>query len=104
MNPTSLTRRQLLRAGATATAAAFAAPLLRANTLAPRPDFDVRKYGAAGDGRTLDSAAFQRAIDAAAAARIPGRVLVPGGKRFLIGSVQLKAGIEFHLADDAELL
>lgn len=65
-------------------------------------DFNVLDFGATGDGATLDSAAIQRAIDAAAADR--GRVIVPGGRRFLIGTIELRSGIDFHLADDAELV
>ena len=66
--------------------------------------FDVLKYGAAGDGKTLDGPAFQRAIDAAAAYTGMAQVLVRGGHRYLVGTLELKGSIDFHLADDAELL
>ncbi len=66
--------------------------------------FDVGDYGARGDGVTLDTTAIQRAIDEAAAHGTGARVLVRGGKKYLIGTLELKGNIDFHLADDAELL
>src|SRR5947209_8732045 len=41
--------------------------------------YNVRHHGAAGDGKTLDSTAINKAIDACAAAG-GGEVLVPPGK------------------------
>ena len=66
--------------------------------------FDVLKYGATGDGKTLDSVAFQRAIDEASAYSGKAQVLVRGGHKYLVGTLELKGSIDFHLADDAELL
>jgi len=53
----------------------------------PQAVFNVRDFGAVGDGTTKDTAAFQKALDACAV-NGGGEVLVPAGK-YLIGSVQL---------------
>jgi hypothetical protein len=66
---------------------------------APRV-FNVLEFGAAGDGVTLDTAAIQRAIDAAGAAGNGARVLIPRGHRFLISTLELRANLDFHLAGE----
>jgi hypothetical protein len=92
----------LLRfAAAAAGGATLASCVQPRSNRAGRREFNVRDFGAVGDGQTLDTAAIQRTIDAAAAAR--GRVIVPGGRTFLVGTLELKSGIEFHLADDTTL-
>ena len=63
--------------------------------------FDVRKFGAKGDGVVKDTAAVQQAIDAANAAG-GGEVLLPKGT-YLCGSVFLKSGVDFHLSEGAVL-
>jgi len=64
--------------------------------------YNVRHYGAKGDGRTLDTAAFQAAIDTCTNDK-GGTVLVPPGE-FLIGSIELKSNVTFHLAPGARLI
>ncbi len=95
-------RRQLLKTGTLCAAAAIARPLMASAPLIRV--FDVARYGAVGDGKTLDSPAIQRAIDEAAAYSGKSRVLLRGGKKYLVGTLVLKGAIDFHLADDAQLL
>eukprot|EP00727_Mastigamoeba_balamuthi_P009561 m51a1_g5227 putative polygalacturonase (402) ;mRNA; f:279766-281054 len=49
--------------------------------------FDVTKYGARGDGRTDDSSAIQKALDAAAPRG--GTVVIPAGKTFLFKAINI---------------
>ncbi len=63
--------------------------------------YNIRDYGAKGDGKVLDTQALQRAIDQCTADG-GGSVLVPEGD-FLIGTVELKSNVTLHLAAGAKL-
>ena len=76
-------------------------PFYAASANAPDA-FDIRKYGAKGDGATLDTAAIQRAIDAAAAAG-GGTVFFPKG-RFLSFSLRLKSRITLYFGAGSVLV
>jgi polygalacturonase len=78
--------------------------LLGRNSQPPVPVFNVLLYGAVGDGKTLDTDAIQKAIDAASQTGNGAQVLIPGGRKYLIGTIELKSNIDFHLQGDAELL
>lgn len=94
----AMTRRQAFRLAAGAAAALCSAGCIGPRT-AGRREFYPEDFGAAGNGRSPDTAALQRAIDAAAAVR--GRVVLRGGRTYLTGSLTLRPRIDFHLADDA---
>jgi hypothetical protein len=64
--------------------------------------YNVRDFGAKGDGKTLDTAALQSAIDACTKDG-GGTVLVPAGV-FHIGTIELKSHVTLHLAAKAKLL
>ena len=65
-------------------------------------DYNILDFGAVPDGKTLNMANIQSAIDAAHKEG-GGRVVVPPG-RFLSGCLLLKSGVELHLQKDAILL
>lgn len=64
--------------------------------------YDVRAFGAAGNGTTIDTDAINRAIDAAAAAG-GGTVFFPAGT-YASYSVRLKSNITLELSAGATLL
>ena len=66
-------------------------------------EWNVRAFGAVGDGRADDTVAIQRTIDACASSERGGRVVVPKGM-YLSYTLSLKSNVELHLQDGATLL
>jgi Glycosyl hydrolases family 28 len=64
--------------------------------------FNVKKYGAVGDGVKMETPALQAAIDAAAKEG-GGTVVLPAGK-YLSGSIYLKSHVTLQLDEGATLL
>ena len=79
-------------------------PLLTAALAAAAPprEFNVREFGAAGDGTTLDTAAINRAILAAEAAGGGTVCFSPG--TYLSGSIRLRSNLTVVLEQGATLL
>ena len=106
----SLSRRKLLAYLATASVATTGLLASPATVLAGGADlndpppgrnsgtkiYNIRDFGAVGDGMTLDTAALQKAIDACNKDE-GGIVLVPAGV-FVIGTVQMKSNVILHIA------
>ncbi|MFE9201230.1 glycosyl hydrolase family 28 protein [Micromonospora sp. NPDC007230] len=123
---TEHSRRDFLRwAGVTASAAAFAPlvagrasadptppgnPWARAEYISakvhrphfPNRWFDIRQYGAVGDGATDCTQAVRQAIAACHTAG-GGHVLVPAG-RFLTGPIHLLSNVDLHVTAEAVVL
>src|ERR1035437_5633091 len=85
----------LLFAGLLATAG-------QAGLSAGSPLYDVRSYGAVGDGVTLATTAVQKAVDACGADG-GGKVVVPAG-RYLTGPIFLKSQVQVELESGAVLI
>lgn len=64
--------------------------------------FNVRDYGAMGDGKTLDTDAVNRTIEAAAAAG-GGMVVFPAGS-YLCFSIHLKSYVHLHLLQGSTII
>lgn len=99
-------RRDLLKIGAIGAASSM---LAGAQTLSASSKtthagdkFDVRSFGATGSGTTLDTAAINRAIDAAAAAG-GGTVVFPAGA-YLSYSIHLKSNVNLFLGPGATIV
>lgn len=64
--------------------------------------YNVKDFGAVADGKTSNTAAFEKAIKKCAADG-GGKVLVPNG-RYLTGPIHLESNVDLHLEDQAEIL
>jgi len=63
--------------------------------------FDIIQYGAKGDGKTKNTEAFIKAIEACSESG-GGQVLVPKGK-WLTGAIHLKSDVNLHMQEGAEI-
>src|ERR1700728_4243638 len=106
MQPFDSARRELLKLSG----AGFAAAAIPGFVESPEPSanpakspviFDVRAYGATGDGKTVVTPAINRAIEAAAAAG-GGTVIFPSGT-YLCFSIHLKSHINLYLSQGATI-
>jgi polygalacturonase len=64
--------------------------------------FDVRVFGATGDGKTVDSHAINKAIEAAAAAG-GGTVIFPAGN-YVSFSIRLKSHVDLYLSQGCAII
>src|SRR5262249_61710829 len=87
---------RMLRTGCLLTAALLLAPAVTPQQTA---SFDVRSFGARGDGQTIDSDAINKAVDAAAAAG-GGFVDLPAG-RYLSFSIRAKSHVALRVSPGA---
>ncbi|HRN55541.1 MAG TPA: glycosyl hydrolase family 28 protein [Agriterribacter sp.] len=75
---------------------------IHAQTTGAVPVYNVKNYGAVGDGKTDDAQAIQKAIDAAAVQN-GGMVLLDNGV-FLTSGIRLKSNIELHVTASASII
>lgn len=81
---------------------AFAALVLALMPAFAFADFNVRDYGAKGDGKTLDSPAIDKAIEACVK-QGGGKVVLPAGT-YISGSIHMKSNVELHLQSGCVIL
>ena len=84
-----------------AISAAEMKPIIRQVVPPPEPHFKVQDFGAVGDGKTYDTAALQKAVDACTGTG--GSVILAGG-RFVSAQLTLRAKMTFYIAKDAALV
>src|SRR5215469_6050288 len=96
-------REMLIAMGLVATASPLmAAPTGVDNATTLSTIFDVKKFGALGDGKTLDTAAINKAVDACNSAGGGTAYLAPGV--YLSGTVVLKSNVTLYIEAGATLL
>jgi hypothetical protein len=96
-------REMLARIGLLTTSGLLATPAAaQSNAIVSSRVFDVKDYGATADGKTLDTAAIKRTIEACHAAG--GGVVFFRAGIFLSGTVVLRSNVTLYLEAGATLL
>jgi polygalacturonase len=98
-------RRDLLKLSPLAIASAAAGRIALAQTPEPSATndlYNVRRYGATGDGKTVDTPAINRAIEAVAAAG-GGTLLFPAGT-YVCFTIRLKSKVDLYLSPGCTIL
>jgi hypothetical protein len=81
---------------------AIAAPQNSGDKLSGTRLFNICDHGAVGDGKTLNTTAIQKAIDACYNDK-GGTVLIPAGI-FICGTIELKSNVTLHIVAGGKLL
>ncbi|MBS1511308.1 MAG: glycoside hydrolase family 28 protein [Bacteroidetes bacterium] len=76
--------------------------VLTLQTTTAQKIYNIKNFGARGDGKTDDAAAIQKAIDACS--KTGGQVLIPAPFTFMASPFVLKSSIDFHLEAGATVL
>ncbi|HZQ18434.1 MAG TPA: glycoside hydrolase family 28 protein [Terriglobales bacterium] len=101
----SLVRRDFLKFGVVGAAGSALSVGKAAAASRPGPsraNFDVTEFGAKGDGKTIDTPAVNKAIDAAATAG-GGTVVFPAGS-YLSYSIHLKSNVDLYLGAGSSIV
>ncbi|MES2653349.1 MAG: glycosyl hydrolase family 28 protein [Bacteroidota bacterium] len=112
-NKSSFSRRKWLKSVSIPAAAAIGASFISDTVQAKETDttdetmfgakiYNIKDFGAKGDGKTLDTVAVQIAIDLCHKEK-GGTVMVPAGD-FVIGTIELKSNVTLHLSNQGKLL
>jgi hypothetical protein len=113
MDKNAISRRQWLGRIAAPTVAVAGIGLMGVEAKAAPPSadgdklsgtriFNICDHGAVGDGKTLNTVAIQKAIDACHADN-GGTVLIPAGI-FVCGTIELKSNVTLHIVMSGKLL
>jgi polygalacturonase len=104
-------RREFLRRSSAGALTALLPGAVDAHAAAPHPVqtnaptagvFDVRTFGAVGDGKTIDTPAVNKAIEAAAGAR-GGTVFFPAGE-YVCYTIRLKSNVSLYMDAGATIV
>lgn len=65
-------------------------------------EYNIRDFGAVGDGKTMNTEAIQRAVDVCS--ENGGGKVVIGSGIYMSGSIRLRSGVDLHIEQDGTLL